>query len=116
MRLILDHHYPNAIAAGLRGRGVDVRTLHELQWQEVDDETLLSLCAGQGAVLVTNNVADFMVITRRWSLEGRGHAGLILTSDARWPRSRDGAGALITALAAATNGPPHDWSDRIQWL
>ena len=57
-----------------------------------------------------------MVITRRWSLEGRGHAGLILTSDARWPRSRDGAGALITAVAAGTNGPLQDWSDRIHWL
>ncbi len=116
MRVILDHHYPNAIAAGLRGRGVDVHPLHELQWQEVEDETLLSLCVGQGSVLVTHNVADFMVITRRWSLEGRSHAGLILTSDARWPRSRDGAGALMTALATAADGPPRDWSDRIHWL
>jgi len=92
VRLILDRHFPSSIAAGLRGRGVDVRTLRRLQRQEVDDERLLSFCAGQGAVLVTNNVADFMVITRRWSLEGRSHAGLIPTPDARWPRSRDGWG------------------------
>lgn len=86
MKLALDHHYPKLIAAGLRERGLDVVTALEMDWHNEDDETLLTLCAGQRRALMTNNVADFAAIVRSWQSQGRPHSGVIFTSDASLPR------------------------------
>lgn len=116
VRLVLDHHYPAAIARGLRERGFDAATVLALQWHELSDEALLSNCAAGHLVLLTNNVADFSVIVRQWQLEGRSHAGLIFTSDAARPRTRAGAGAYISALAELMHDDAGAWTDRVHWL
>ena len=118
MRLALDHHYSPQIALRLRQRGGDALAISERGWQEEDDEPLLVLCAGEGRALVTNNVADFTTIARRWALEGRSHAGLIFTSDAGLPRTRRTIGRYVTALHAllCANPKDDDFTDRIHWL
>lgn len=60
----------------------------ELDWHVLTDEALLDACWQVKALLVTNNVADFVMIARQWHLQGRLHAGLLFTSDTRWPRTR----------------------------
>ncbi len=118
MRLALDHHYSPLIAVGLRDQGHDVRAVSELGWQSEDDEPLLARCSAEGLALVTNNVGDFAVITQRWADEGRIHAGLVFTSDARWRRRRDIICRFVDALDTLLTGNigTRSLAVRIHWL
>ncbi|MEI6621283.1 MAG: DUF5615 family PIN-like protein [Actinomycetes bacterium] len=118
MKLALDHHYPKAIAVGLRDRGFDVVTAFELDWHTEDDETLLTLCAGQRRALLTNNVADFAVVTRAWQAEGRSHCGVIFASDASLPRVLAMIGTYLDRLAQIMTTHPGDNEllDVVCWL
>jgi len=118
VKLALDHHYSDQIAVQLRRRRCDVVAAIERGWEQEDDESLLGLCAAEDRTLLTNNVADFTVIARRWALEGRPHAGLVFTSDASLPRSPHTIGLYVTALQALVRANPTDdaFVDRIHWL
>lgn len=118
MKLALDHHYSSQIAIQLRKRRCDVVAAIERGWEEEEDEPLLSLCADESRTLLTNDVADFTVIARRWALQGRHHAGLVFTSDVSLPRSRHTIGLYVTALQGLMRGNPGDdaFTDRIHWL
>lgn len=118
MKLALDHHYSPLIAEGLRERGHDAIAAVEAGWEADDDEPLLARCADDQRVLLTNNVADFAVIGRGWQTEGRSHHGLIFTSDASLPRTRDNIGRYVDALDALMRDNPEIdvFVDRTHWL
>ena len=118
MKLALDHHYSPLIAQHLRQLGHDVTTAAERGWEAEDDETLLQLCASEERALLTDNVADFAVIARRWQSEGRTHHGLIFTSDASLPRSRNTIGRYVELLQAMHQQHPGSGSliDHTRWL
>ena len=118
MRLALDHHYSPAIAVALRDQGFDAVTVAQLGAAAEDDEPLLVLCRSEGRVLLTNNVADFAVILRRWQADGRAHHGVVFTSDSAYPRARAGIGVLVHALVALLTAYPEPDSlvDRALWL
>jgi len=118
VKLVLDHHYSPVIATRLRQRGHDVVAALELGWEAEDDEPLLVLCRDEGRALLTNNVADFAVIARHWQADGRTHEGLIFTSDAGMPRTRDTIGRFVEAIAALMHDNPSDnsFTERIHWL
>jgi hypothetical protein len=106
------------IAIRLRERGHDVIAAVERGWEAEDDEALLDLCETDGRALVTNNVAEFMAIARRWAMQGHRHAGLVFTSDASMPRSRDTIGRYVEALDALLKAHPagNSFADRVHWL
>lgn len=116
--MALDRHYSPLIAEGLRKRGHDAIVVAEVGWEAEDDEPLLALCADDQRALLTNNVADFAVIGRRWQTEGRSHQGLILTSDASLPRTRDNIGRYVDAIDELMRDNPDGDSfvDRTHWL
>lgn len=118
MKLALDHHYSPLIAEGLRERGFDAVATLEAGWEAEDDEPLLALCVGEQRVLLTNNVADFVAIQRRWHAEGRSHHGLVFTSDASLPRTRKNIGRYLDAIEMLMRDHPgiDDFIDRIHWL
>lgn len=118
VKLALDHHYSTAIATELRGRGHDVIGVAERGWDSEDDASLLSLCLEELRALLTNNVSDFTTIARRWALEGRGHAGLIFTSDSSMPRTRAVIGLFVKALDELLEAHSDDgaFNDRVHWL
>jgi len=118
VKLALDNHYSRLIAEQLRELGHDVVAAIEMRWEAEDDEPLLALCATEGRALLTNNVADFAVIARRWQIEGRSHLGLLFTSDARLPRTRNTIGRSVELLDALMrdNSAHNSFVDRIHWL
>lgn len=118
MKLAFDHHYSTTIATQLRERGHDVVAVIELGWEAEADERLLALCEEDQRALVTNNARDFAVIARRWAVEGRRHSGLVFTSDASMPRSRQTIGRYVEALDRLLSSMPGDdvFADRVHWL
>ena len=115
---MLDHHYSPQIANRLHDFGHDVMSVGERGWETETDEALLTLCLGEQRALLTNNVADFAVIVRRWALEGRSHAGLVFTSDRSMPRSSDWTGRYVGALDGLLRDRAGDLAitDQVEWL
>lgn len=118
MKLALDHHCSRMIAEQLREAGHDVVAAVERDWQREDDEPLLALCAAEQRALLTNNVGDFTTIARRWAVSGQSHCGLIFTSDASLPRSRDTIGKYVRILddLLQLHPAPTAFTDRVHWL
>lgn len=116
MRIALDHHYSPRIAESLRERGVEAITAFERDWLSLSDEELLGRCSFESFVLVTNNVADFMVVIRGWAMQQRIHMGVVFTSDAAFPRTRDTIGVLVDALESLSRSTPEGLVERIHWL
>jgi hypothetical protein len=118
VRFALDYHYSPLIAVGLRDRVHDVLAVSHLCWQFEEDESLVASCSGDGLALGAIDVVDFVAITQRWADEGRIHAGLVFTSDARWPRRRDIICRFVDALHTLLSGNAGTRSiaGRIHWL
>lgn len=118
VRLALDHHYATAIARKLRDRSHDVVAAIERGWELEDDESLFMVCLQEQRALLTNNVADFSTIARRWAVQGQPHSGLVFTSDASMPRTRHTIGRYVTAVHKLLASNPTDdaFVDRVHWL
>lgn len=104
MRLLLDEMYSPALAAGLRARGHDVTSLHDRDAPAspgAPDAEVLEAARGGGFVLMTENVRDFRPLEADLVARGSHHAGLVYTTDRRFPRGDPATtGRLIRALSA----------------
>ncbi len=101
--------YPSLLARELRGRGHDVVSVHEAPGSGTTDEDVLEHARSEGRAVVTENVRDYRPLAEALLSAGDSHAGLVFTTDKRWPRNDPGA--LITALEAllsSTLGQPVD--------
>jgi len=72
------------LATALRNRGVDVRTVNELQTTGDSDEEQLILATGQERVIFSHNIADFCRLHSIFMMENRTHAGIILLDQQRY--------------------------------
>jgi len=101
MRLCLDELYSPKIAAELRARGHYAISVHDRPaLLALPDAAVLDAMVAEGRAIVAENVSDFVPLARRLALEGRDHLGLILTSSAALPRSRNTIGRHVRALDA----------------
>ena len=89
IRFHLDESMPNAVAEGLRRRGIDVTTSSEAQLLAVRDEEQLASATREARVLVTRD-QDFL----RLNAGGIEHAGIVY-----WTERQRTMGQLVGALA-----------------
>jgi hypothetical protein len=93
VRLLLDEMYPQRPAEQLRAEAHDVVAVVELpDLVGREDAEVARWARETDRVLVTENVADFA------SMDIAEHAGLLLVSARRWPRTSSGQPRLLTAL------------------
>jgi hypothetical protein len=99
LKLVLDEHYSQAIAVGLRERGHDVISVHERPDLEgLKDEQLFPLLAGEQRAIVTENWPDYQEEMRKAAEAGRDHYGVLFTSRNQMPRSKQTIGLYIRVL------------------
>ena len=101
--------YANLIAIELRTRGHDVVSVHESPGSGTPDEHVLAHARSEGRAIVTENVRDYRPLAEALLAGGESHAGLVFTTDKRWPRGHPGA--LIAALEhllTSTSSQPVD--------
>ena len=72
IRFLTDEHIPNAVANGLRARGVDASTAAEAGQLRASDPALLAFVRTEGRVLITAD-ADHL----RLNAAGVPHAGIL---------------------------------------
>lgn len=118
MRLLIDEHYANEIAAELRSAGHDAVTVSELQIKSIDDESLLELASSENRALLTNNARDFMPIVGCWATSGRDHCGLLLTSDRSMPRHKGTISVYVRTLRMIMEGNSglRALENEVRWL
>jgi hypothetical protein len=119
MRLCLDELYTPLIAAQLRQRDHDVISVHDRPGLlGTPDRELQDLMTAERRAIVTANVADFMILVSRLALADDHHYGLLLTSDAAMPRSRNTVGLYVRSLNRYLRAHPAEDAlrDRVDWL
>ena len=107
-RLLLDEMLGSKISVQLRTRGLDVYGIAEhVNLRSMTDADVLELATVEGRALVTLNIADFQLLDRQWTSQGRTHAGIVFISTTKYPQNRSFIGTVMTALdQTAKNGVP----------
>jgi hypothetical protein len=119
MRLCLDELYTPLIAAELRQLGHDVISVHDrASLLGTPDAELLASMADERRALLTANVADFMALISRLAVDGGQHYGIVLTSDASMPRSRNTIGLWVLTLDGylGAHRAEDALRNRVDWL
>src|SRR5437588_8056121 len=117
MKLLLDEMFAPEIARQLRKRGHDVIAAAELaDFRALGDREIVGKATGEGRGLVSENVQDLLPIHMEMSAAGVTHAGLILTTHRRYPRTRRGVGSLVKALGGVLDQPGLELANRVYWL
>lgn len=111
LAFLLDEDVSYRVAEGLRQRGVDAVSVHEMGRanSRVSDEDQLTFATSAGRVLVTYNRADYQVLDAMWRMKGRTHAGILWCAERSIPRRA--IGDLIRAIEAFAD--QHDSIDGI---
>lgn len=78
IKFYLDEHIANAIADGLRRRGIDVLTIVEAGKRGAKDEEHFAFAQQEGRVIVTHDT-DFLRLAAKHS----HHAGLVYSQQGR---------------------------------
>lgn len=117
MKLLLDEMFPRSIAAELRRRGHDVTAVTERsELVGLSDAEIFLDAASEDRSIVTENVRDFRRLAVEMTGRGQSHAGLILTTDHRFPRHDPRTvGRLVRALDELLSASP-TLTDVEHWL
>lgn len=119
MKLLLDEHYPRAIAEQLRARGHDVSSVQERrELRGQGDEAIFAVAAEEHRSLLTEDVADLLPLATRALAAGADHYGLLLTSPHGLPRTRVNIGTFVRVLHAFLEQHVREDAllNQVQWL
>ena len=81
--LYTDEDVTRVLAELLRQRGYDAISAHEVGLIGVPDEAHLTFAAAQNRAVLTYNRDDFLTLSRQWYVQGRDHAGIIISQQFR---------------------------------
>jgi predicted nuclease of predicted toxin-antitoxin system len=117
LKLLLDEMWSPTIAEQLRFRGYDVSAVAERPDLRHGLDALVFIAAqGEGRAIVTENVPDFRRLAAMALADRRPHAGLVFTSNRRFPRhDASTIGRLVTALDGLLS-QDRDLTDLEWWL
>ncbi|MDR2565476.1 MAG: DUF5615 family PIN-like protein [Bifidobacteriaceae bacterium] len=104
IRLLLDEHYPPALARLLRETGIDAVAItadRPLLMGAPDSEVLMAAVA-DGRVVVTEDVTTFPAAVKRVP----GHLGIVYCRSRAFPRTRGGLQRLAASLQCLASDPP----------
>ncbi len=111
--VLLDEMYPPSLARQLRAHGHDVVAALEVEvgLASRSDDDVLGWATRNERCVVTENIRDFARLASMVP-----HAGIVLVSSQRFPRTRSGLARLSAALDAlvASKGLPPP--DGVAWL
>jgi predicted nuclease of predicted toxin-antitoxin system len=98
LRFLLDEDMSQRVAEGLRARGIDAVSVHEIGRgnRRISDQEQLAYASGEDRVFVTYNRGDFQALDAAWRRQGRRHAGILWCLERSIPRRA--IGDLIRAL------------------
>jgi predicted nuclease of predicted toxin-antitoxin system len=77
--LFLDEDVWLGLAAALRERGFDVIHVYECGRGGLSDPEQLAYAAQEKRAILTHNIGDFVPIAVDYAINGRSHAGIILS-------------------------------------
>jgi hypothetical protein len=106
IRFLTDEHIPNAVATGLRARGVDTITVGEAEQRGSSDVALLTFASTEGRVLITAD-ADHL----RLHAAGVSHAGILFAPPDAIIGLLIGGAMLIAEVLTA-----EEMSNRVEFL
>jgi predicted nuclease of predicted toxin-antitoxin system len=107
IRYHLDEHCPNALAEGLRRRGINVTTTAEAGLQAASDEEHVAFALREGRVIFTQD-EDFLAI----NAAGVPHAGI-----AYCHQGTRSVGEIIRGLVLIWDiYEPKDMHNHVEWL
>lgn len=119
MKLLLDEHYPPSIAEQLRERGHDVVSAQEeADLRGMTDPDLFAEAQRRNSAVLTENVADYLMLDAEYRGRNLAHWGLVLTSNRTFPRGKPTTvGALVKALdELLREAGSEDRSSKVIWL
>jgi Domain of unknown function (DUF5615) len=113
-RVLLDETYPPSLAQRLRDVGHDVLAVPDVQvgLGSRSDDDVLAWAARNDRCVVTENVSDFA----RLAALGVTHAGIVLVSPQRFPRTPSGLHRIGDALEAVLNAKGLPPRGGVIWL
>lgn len=107
MRLLLDEHYPAAIAEALRARGHDaVAVVERDDLRGLSDPALLVAAAAERRALASEDFGGFRHLVARAFAEGQPCFGVVCVDHRRLPRARPWP--IVSALDALHRRLPGD--------
>ena len=115
LRLMLDEHYPDALARRLTERGLDVQAvISRPDLRGKNDTTVLLAAKQEGRVVVTEDVSTFPVAIDAVP----DHMGVVFCDHQRFPRTANTVSRIEEALFAFASNPPAicEYPGFIWWL
>jgi hypothetical protein len=80
-KLLLDENIWQGLAEALRQQGFDAIHVSEVKRKGLDDESLLIYATENERAILTFNARHFEPLAKKWFLEQREHAGIIISDE-----------------------------------
>jgi predicted nuclease of predicted toxin-antitoxin system len=81
IRIYTDEHVTALLAPALRRRGYAAQSCVEANTLGLKDDEQLVYAVEHGMALMTSNASDFILLARRWYVDKREHAGIIVSPE-----------------------------------